>query len=79
MRLSRSVSLRVSTIIVMTVAGPWLSGGMAQEAGANGQSGPNITGTGVADHIALWKTTSTLRNLLPLKPAASFPLSTCIG
>lgn len=62
MRHSRSLLLPLSTIASMICAGLWSLPGLAQEAGANGNVAPNITGTGKAGHVAVWTSSTNLGN-----------------
>jgi len=62
MRLSRCMLLPVSTMALVTFACLSSSPGMAQEAGANRDTAPDITGTGKAGHIAAWTSSTNLGN-----------------
>jgi hypothetical protein len=59
--MERSHSMALPVSITMIVAGVWSSSGFGQEM-ANRDVAPNITGTGVAGHIAVWTNSTTLAN-----------------
>jgi hypothetical protein len=59
MKRSHRMALPVS--MMMVAAGVWSSSVFGQET-ANGDAAPNLTGTGVAGHIAVWMNSTTLGN-----------------
>ncbi len=59
--MERSHRMALPVSIIMIVAGVWSSSGFGQET-ANTDVAPNITGTGVAGHIAVWANSTALGN-----------------
>jgi hypothetical protein len=57
MNISRNFALMASVAITMVVVPCF-----AQDAVPSGQAAPNVSGTGNAGRIALWKNSSTLGN-----------------
>src|ERR1700734_3870893 len=59
MKRAHRMALPVS--MIMIAAGVWSSSGFGQET-AHGDAAANLTGTGVAGHIAVWVNSTTLGN-----------------